>query len=101
MGHLRREEDVRQDRAGRDPLDVLVDEKGKIAVAQYNVKATGHVAKLRGEALNEPRALIAGICVPAGRRDGTDSLRRSTAAVEAVAIRCCRLGVSGWPTRRV
>ena len=27
----------------------LVDEKGKIAVAQYNVKATGHVAKLRGE----------------------------------------------------
>jgi len=27
----------------------LVDEEGKIAVAQYNVKATGHVAKLRGE----------------------------------------------------
>lgn len=27
----------------------LVDEKGKIAVAQYNVRATGHVAKLRGE----------------------------------------------------
>ena len=27
----------------------LVDEKGTIAVAQYNVKATGHVAKLRGE----------------------------------------------------
>jgi len=27
----------------------LVDEQGKIAVAQYNVKATGHVAKLRGE----------------------------------------------------
>jgi len=27
----------------------LVDETGKIAVAQYNVKATGHVAKLRGE----------------------------------------------------
>lgn len=27
----------------------LVDEKGKIEVAQYNVKATGHVAKLRGE----------------------------------------------------
>lgn len=25
----------------------LVDENGKIAVAQYNVKATGHVAKLR------------------------------------------------------
>ena len=25
----------------------LVDEKGKIGVAQYNVKATGHVAKLR------------------------------------------------------
>jgi peroxiredoxin Q/BCP len=25
----------------------LVDEEGKIAVAQYNVKATGHVAKLR------------------------------------------------------
>ena len=25
----------------------LVDETGKIAVAQYNVKATGHVAKLR------------------------------------------------------
>jgi peroxiredoxin Q/BCP len=25
----------------------LVDEKGKIEVAQYNVKATGHVAKLR------------------------------------------------------
>jgi thioredoxin-dependent peroxiredoxin len=25
----------------------VVDEKGKIAVAQYNVKATGHVAKLR------------------------------------------------------
>jgi thioredoxin-dependent peroxiredoxin len=25
----------------------MVDEKGKIAVAQYNVKATGHVAKLR------------------------------------------------------
>jgi peroxiredoxin Q/BCP len=24
-----------------------VDEKGKIAVAQYNVKATDHVAKLR------------------------------------------------------
>ncbi|GFG75259.1 thioredoxin-dependent thiol peroxidase [Mycobacterium botniense] len=27
----------------------VVDEKGKIAVAQYNVKATGHVAKLRNE----------------------------------------------------
>lgn len=27
----------------------LVDEKGNIEVAQYNVKATGHVAKLRGE----------------------------------------------------
>ena len=25
----------------------VVDEKGKIAVAQYNIKATGHVAKLR------------------------------------------------------
>lgn len=25
----------------------VVDEKGKIAVAQYNVKATGHVARLR------------------------------------------------------
>lgn len=25
----------------------VVDDKGKIAVAQYNVKATGHVAKLR------------------------------------------------------
>lgn len=25
----------------------LVDEQGKIAVAQYNVRATGHVAKLR------------------------------------------------------
>jgi peroxiredoxin Q/BCP len=25
----------------------LVDEIGKVAVAQYNVKATGHVAKLR------------------------------------------------------
>lgn len=25
----------------------VVDEKGKVAVAQYNVKATGHVAKLR------------------------------------------------------
>ena len=25
----------------------VVDEQGKIAVAQYNVKATGHVAKLR------------------------------------------------------
>ena len=27
----------------------LVDEQGKIALAQYNVKATGHVAKLRSE----------------------------------------------------
>jgi peroxiredoxin Q/BCP len=27
----------------------VVDEKGKVAVAQYNVKATGHVAKLRRE----------------------------------------------------
>lgn len=27
----------------------LIDEKGKVAVAQYNVKATGHVAKLRGQ----------------------------------------------------
>ncbi|CAM3520670.1 thioredoxin-dependent thiol peroxidase [Nocardioides dubius] len=26
---------------------VVVDEEGKVAVAQYNVKATGHVAKLR------------------------------------------------------
>jgi peroxiredoxin Q/BCP len=25
----------------------VVDESGKIEVAQYNVKATGHVAKLR------------------------------------------------------
>ncbi len=25
----------------------VIDEKGKIEVAQYNVKATGHVAKLR------------------------------------------------------
>ncbi|MEI7914096.1 MAG: thioredoxin-dependent thiol peroxidase [Mycobacteriaceae bacterium] len=27
----------------------LVDERGKIELAQYNVKATGHVAKLRGD----------------------------------------------------
>ena len=27
----------------------LVDALGKISVAQYNVRATGHVAKLRGE----------------------------------------------------
>ncbi|MBL1078343.1 thioredoxin-dependent thiol peroxidase [Nocardia sp. 2] len=27
----------------------LIDEKGKIEVAQYNVRATGHVAKLRRE----------------------------------------------------
>ena len=27
----------------------LVDEKGKVAVAQYNVRATGHVAKLRDQ----------------------------------------------------
>jgi peroxiredoxin Q/BCP len=27
----------------------LVDETGKVAIAQYNVKATGHVAKLRRE----------------------------------------------------
>ena len=27
----------------------VVDEQGKIAEAQYNVKATGHVAKLRRE----------------------------------------------------
>ena len=26
---------------------IVVDEEGKVAVAQYNVKATGHVAKLR------------------------------------------------------
>jgi peroxiredoxin Q/BCP len=26
---------------------IVVDEDGKVAVAQYNVKATGHVAKLR------------------------------------------------------
>ena len=26
---------------------IVVDEKGKVALAQYNVKATGHVAKLR------------------------------------------------------
>ena len=26
---------------------VVVDEEGKVEVAQYNVKATGHVAKLR------------------------------------------------------
>jgi thioredoxin-dependent peroxiredoxin len=26
---------------------LVVDEKGRVAVAQYNVKATGHVAKLR------------------------------------------------------
>ena len=25
----------------------VVDEKGRIAVAQYNIRATGHVAKLR------------------------------------------------------
>ena len=25
----------------------VVDEKGKIEVAQYNIRATGHVAKLR------------------------------------------------------
>jgi peroxiredoxin Q/BCP len=28
---------------------LVVDEKGRIAVAQYNVRATGHVAKLRGD----------------------------------------------------
>ena len=26
---------------------VVVDEEGQVALAQYNVKATGHVAKLR------------------------------------------------------
>ena len=37
---------------GYDEMDesftgAVLDEAGKIAVAQYNVKATGHVAKLR------------------------------------------------------
>ena len=32
----------------------VVDEKGKIEVAQYNVKATGHVAKLRRDLTSEP-----------------------------------------------
>jgi peroxiredoxin Q/BCP len=26
---------------------IVIDEDGKVALAQYNVKATGHVAKLR------------------------------------------------------
>ena len=36
----------------------VVDEKGKIEVAQYNVKATGHVAKLRRDlaVASAPRA---------------------------------------------
>ena len=34
---------------------VVVDEDGKVAVAQYNVKATGHVAKLRRDLGIDPR----------------------------------------------
>src|SRR3954453_845897 len=36
----------------------VVDEEGRVEIAQYNVKATGHVAKLRGDLrlASEPRA---------------------------------------------
>ena len=33
----------------------VVDPDGKIEVAQYNVRATGHVAKLRKDLRSEPR----------------------------------------------
>ena len=45
---LRREEALRQDRRGRHPLAPSSSTRtGKVELAQYNVKATGHVAKLR------------------------------------------------------
>jgi peroxiredoxin len=38
---------VRRHHSGVIRSTFVVDEKGKIAAAQYNIKATGHVAKLR------------------------------------------------------
>ena len=35
---------------------IVVDEEGKVALAQYNVKATGHVAKLRRDLGLDPAA---------------------------------------------
>ena len=34
---------------------IVVDEKGKVALAQYNVRATGHVAKLRRDLGIDPK----------------------------------------------
>ena len=45
-GAFGEEEALRQGGRGRHPLDLVVDEEGKVEVAQWHVKATGHVAKL-------------------------------------------------------
>ena len=47
LRRLRGEEALRQGRPGRHPLDVRRRRGGHVELAQYNVKATGHVAKLR------------------------------------------------------
>ena len=47
LGCVRREADVRQDGTGVIRSTFVIDPDGKIEVAQYNVRATGHVAKLR------------------------------------------------------
>ncbi len=47
VGRVRREEDVRQDGHRRHPLDVRRRRRREDREAQYNVRATGHVAKLR------------------------------------------------------
>ena len=46
---LRREEALRQDDVGVIRSTFVVDADGKIEQALYNVKATGHVARLRAE----------------------------------------------------
>ena len=52
----------------------VVDEEGKVALAQYNVKATGHVAKLRKD-LGAPTPEPLSTASPVAASGGTETRR--------------------------
>ncbi len=65
----------------------VVDEKGNIEVAQYNVKATGHVAKLRRDSARLARAPAQRLQQQRLRRRGALQHPEVQALVDAVRLR--------------
>ena len=74
---------------------VVVDPDGKVAVAQYNVRATGHVAKLRRDLKLDGRLTTSARHLPQGPADVTVQWRLASAVVGFPVLTAARSAPGG------